>query len=97
MPEVNQIFISHQELLEMLVKKAKIHDGKWMLLVNFTFSGANIGPTPESAMPAAMVGVQNVGLMRAEPGAPTGLVIDASLVNPAPAKSPARAREKKQG
>ena len=44
MPEVNQLFFTHKEVLELLIKKAKIHEGRWMLSTNFGFAAGNFGP-----------------------------------------------------
>jgi hypothetical protein len=83
MPEVSQITFSHKELLELLVKKAQLHEGKWMLLFNFSFAAANFGPKPEEMLPGAVAAVASVGLQKAPPDAPSGLVIDAAVANPA--------------
>lgn len=80
MPEPTQLTFTHQELLELLVRAAGLKTGKWMLLVNFGFSAANIGPDAASVMPSAIVGVQNVGLARAPDDAPASLVVDAALL-----------------
>jgi len=57
-----------------------------MLLVNFAMSPGNFGPTLEAAIPGMVVGIQSIGIQRETPGtpAPTGLVVDAAEVNPAP-------------
>jgi hypothetical protein len=82
MPEVNQYVFTNKELLALLVKEAGIHDGKWMLLVNFGFSAANVGTSPDQASPAAMVALLSLGIQKAQPDSPPSLVLDAAEVNP---------------
>ena len=55
MPEVSQYVFSHAEVLELLIKKADLHEGKWQLIINFTFAAANAGPTPADIIPSAFV------------------------------------------
>jgi hypothetical protein len=82
MPEVSQFAFKHKELLELMVKKADLHEGKWMMLVNFGFAAANFGPTPEEISPGGIVVVSSIGLQKATDDAPPSLVIDAAEVNP---------------
>jgi hypothetical protein len=82
MPEVNQLFFQHKEIVELLIKKADIHDGKWVLAVNLGFSAGNFGPTLEQVVPGAIVSVLGIGLARAAQDSPEALQIDASVVNP---------------
>jgi hypothetical protein len=83
MPEVNQIFFQHKEVVELLIRKADLHDGKWILSVNFGFTAGLFGPTPEQTSPGALVGILGIGLTRAAPDTPDALQVDASQVNPA--------------
>lgn len=83
MPEVDQYTFKYREVLEALVKKAGLHEGKWQLTMQFGLAGMNMGPTPEQTVPAAAVGVTSIGLSRAKPDSPSALVIDAAEVNPA--------------
>ena len=83
MPETSQVTFAHKEVLELLIKRANIHEGKWMLSVTFAFSGANIGPTPDQVIPAAVVGIQSLGIQKAQPDSPDSLVLDAAIINPA--------------
>jgi hypothetical protein len=82
MPEVNQYLFSHKELLEALIKRAGVHEGKWMIVASFGFSAANFGPSPDQMAPGAVVLVQQMGIQKATPDAPESMIIDAALVNP---------------
>jgi hypothetical protein len=84
MPEVNQYLFTHKELVEMMIKKTDLHEGKWVLLVNFSFAAINGGPSPDQMVPTALAGVQSLGIQKAVPEAPPSLVVDAAEVNPAP-------------
>jgi hypothetical protein len=90
MPEVNQLFFSHKEVLELLIKKAGIHEGKWVLSANFGFSTGNFGPSPDQFSPGAIVALVSLGIAKAIPEAPEQMVMDAAVVNP----EPVRARKK---
>jgi hypothetical protein len=84
MPEANQYLFSHKEVTEMLVRAAGIHEGRWMLTVNFGFSAANFGPTPEQAGPGAVVGILGIGIQRVtQEGPPLATIVDAAAINPA--------------
>jgi hypothetical protein len=82
MPEASQYLFSHKELLETLIKKAGVHEGKWMILTNFGFSAGNFGPSQDQMAPGAVVVIQQMGIQRATPDAPEAMIIDAALVNP---------------
>jgi len=88
MPEVNQLFFQHKEVVELLIKKADLHDGKWMLSLNFGLSPGNFGTTPEQAVPGVIVAITGIGLNRAGPDTPAALQVDASVVNPAVPRPP---------
>jgi hypothetical protein len=83
MPEANQIVFDHKELIELLVKKAGVHEGRWMLLVMFGFGPGNFGPTSDQMTPGVVVAVQKVGIQRATPEIPLEMTVDAALINPA--------------
>lgn len=83
MPEVNQIFFNHKELLELLIKKSDVHEGKWTLAINFGFNAGNFGPSPDQLSPGAIVAVTQVGIARAPAETPEQAMLDAAIVNPA--------------
>jgi hypothetical protein len=83
MPEVSQVMFKHQEVLEALIKKAGLHDGKWQLIVTFGFSGMNLGPSDAEMNPAAAVVITGIGLQKAAPESPPSLTLDAAVINPA--------------
>lgn len=86
MPEINQLFFTHREVLELLIKKADVHEGRWMLAVNFGFSAGNFGPGPEQLSPGAIVALLAVGLQRAVAETPEAMTLDAAVINPQSAK-----------
>ena len=78
---------SHEELLAILLKSAGIHEGLWMLSINFGLSATNLSNSnngEENLRPCVMAFVENFGLMRVE-RALKGLTLDAAIVNPLPA------------
>lgn len=83
MPEVDTYSFSHKELLELLIKAAGVHEGEWMLQVNFKLSAGNFGPDESSISPGTIVVVSNLGLTKAPKDAPSALTLDAAKINPA--------------
>lgn len=83
MPEADRYTFTHKELIVALIKQARLHDGRWQLVAQFNFGAVNIGSLPGSAVPSAIVGITNMGLMKAPADAPPELVADAAEVNPA--------------
>ncbi len=83
MPEVTQYTFKYPEVLEALIKKAGLREGRWQLIMTFGLAGVNVGPTPEEMVPGAAIAVASIGLTKATPESPEALVLDASVVNPA--------------
>ena len=82
MPEISQYLFSNQELLELLVKEAKVHEGKWMLMAGFGVTPGNYGPSPDQMAPGMVFAITQIGIQKAPPDAPEGSWVDASVVNP---------------
>jgi len=83
MPEINQYTFPYQEVVEALIKKAGLHEGKWQLTMSFGLSGANVGTTGTDVVPAAIVPITGIGLQKAKADSPAALTVDAAVVNPA--------------
>jgi len=84
MPEVSELTWTHKELIELMIKAANIHDGRWMIELKLSFTPMNSGPSESQISPGVIVGVTGIGIHRELPGAPSALVVDAAEVNPAP-------------
>lgn len=85
MPEVQTITLNHRELIEVLIKSQELHEGIWQLHIEFGLGGANIGmPGTDQVLPAAIVPINKIGITQVDKEGP--LALDASKVNPAPAK-----------
>jgi hypothetical protein len=83
MPEANQYMFKYQEVLEALVKKADLHEGKWQLIMSFGLAAANMGPNDSEVVPGAAIAVTSIGLQKAAAESPVALTVDAAVVNPA--------------
>jgi hypothetical protein len=92
MPEPTQYTFNHKEIVEMMIKKIGLHEGKWVLVVNFAFGAANGGVTPNEALPTAFAAIQFFGLQKAQSDSPASLTVDAGEVNPAPGKAKSKAK-----
>ena len=97
MPQANQYVLDRQELLELLIKDVGVGEGRWMLMANFGISAGSFGPSPDQAVPGVTIGLQKIGIQRAEPNTPVELTLDASDINPPPKarKTAASKRRKK--
>jgi hypothetical protein len=83
---------SHEELLVILLKSAGIHEGLWMLSINFGLSATNMSNSnsgEENLRPCVMAFVENFGLMRVE-RALKGLTLDAAIANSVPVTAVAK-------
>lgn len=86
MADVERFVFTHPELVEAMVKAQGIHDGRWMLYVEFGIKGGNAGSSEQELNPAAIVPILKVGVQRIDethPLATTNLSVDAAKVNPA--------------
>lgn len=81
MAETKQITFSHEEVVTALVKKQELHEGFWQLYVEFGIGAANVGPSPDQLLPAAIVPVLKIGLQRVDKKE-NHLTVDAAEVNP---------------
>ena len=87
MPEINQYTFSHAELVEAMIKKADVREGKWVIAITFGFGAGNFGANEEEAHPGAIVGVQKIGIQRAQADTPLSMQVDAAVVNPRQSKA----------
>jgi hypothetical protein len=85
MPETSQIIFSHKELVELMLKQQRIHEGIWGLFLKFSLGASNIGPTQTEVLPAAIVAVTEIGLQKFEQE--TNISVDAAKVNPRTAEA----------
>lgn len=86
MPEISQISFSYKDVAEALIKKQDLHEGLWMLAVNFGMQATNFGPDNSDLKPSAIIAILNISLHKAEKE--TNLTVDAAKVNPRPKSSP---------
>ncbi len=82
MAESTQIVFSYKEVAEALLKTQNIHDGIWGIFIKFGIAAANVGPTPDTLSPAAIVPVLQIGLQKFEEE--NNLSVNAATVNPVP-------------
>lgn len=72
--------LSLREVGEALVKHLGLHAGLYDLGIEFKLAVGQVGPTQDSVLPGAIVGVSRIGLAEATSKGPN--TIDASEVNP---------------
>ena len=91
MPETKELLFKYGEVVEALLKQSDIHEGLWTLSVQFGLAAANLGPSDEELKPTAVLAVLALGISRVDKA--TNLTVDASVVNPAPARKPTNRRK----
>lgn len=86
MPEIDELSLSHKELLELLIKHSNVHEGIWSLAISFGIGVGNFGPDRSNIYPGATVTVNQIGIKRVPHGepadAPGAVTADAAAVNP---------------
>lgn len=80
MPDVTQYTFKHRELLEILVRKAGVREGRWQLVMNFGFAAGNFGPSDAELSPGAITAVNWVGIQKAASESPAALTVDAAAL-----------------
>lgn len=76
-----KFLLKPKELTEVLIKARGIHEGLWVIYMEFKLVGSNTGPGDTEMYPTAIVPVVGVGLQRVPKGTP--MAVDAAEVNPA--------------
>jgi len=87
MAEITQYSFSFSQVAEALIKQQNLHEGEWVVGVEFVLNVGAMGMNPETVRPGAMVLANQLQLVKAIPGQqhPPGFVVDAAVVNPAKA------------
>jgi hypothetical protein len=80
MAEASQVTFSFKEIVELLIKRQKIHEGIWGIYVKFGIAAMNMGPTEDEVKPTAIVPILELGLQKFDKE--SNLTVDASKVNP---------------
>ena len=83
MAEPTQFTFNLPEVAELLIKKQGIHEGKWLVGLEFNVNIGMMGVAPPNAYPGAMILCNGLQLTKGPDQAPANLVVDAALVNPA--------------
>lgn len=82
------ITLSLQQIAELIIKEQKLHEGLYDLAFEFQIGVGAVGPSPETVLPGAMIGISRIGIKRAEKLGP--LTVDASKINPVGTKEKKR-------
>ena len=94
MPEIDQYGLKNKELLELIIKDAGLHEGKWVLMASFGIAPGNYGPTYSEAGPGVAFALTKIGIQRADSKTPEDMLLDASVINPPPKARKSRKRKK---
>ena len=82
MAQSTQYTFSYKEVVTALIKEQNLHEGIWMLTVNFGIGATNINnpDKPDDLNPAAIVPVTGIGLHKVDEV--NALSVDAAIANP---------------
>jgi hypothetical protein len=71
-----------RELVEMMLRRENIREGKWVLAVEFGIGAGNLSqPGTNEARPAAFVPILNIGILRNDKSELDSLAVDASKLS----------------
>lgn len=93
-----QYFFDHRAIVEGLIKRQGIHEGRWMLTCELGLKGTNVNvATEEGAVlldPAGIITLHRIGITRTKED--NNLTVDAAEINPpkTPTKSTKRPTKK---
>jgi len=82
MAVATQYSFNWKEIAELLVKHQNIREGEWMASVEFNLNVGVMGQNPADSRPGMMIQISSIQLVKAPPGSPSNLVVDAAKVNP---------------
>ncbi|MEA2413649.1 MAG: hypothetical protein QOI58_306 [Thermoanaerobaculia bacterium] len=70
-----------REVVEMMLRRENIREGKWVLAVEFGIGAINVAePGTTDARPAAIVPIVNMGILRNDKSELENLAVDASTL-----------------
>jgi hypothetical protein len=72
--------VEYKEIAELLLRKHNIHEGVWGVFIEFKFAGINTKDPSGNILPAAIVGVQSIGITPFPQESP--IAFDAAKLNP---------------
>lgn len=84
MAQATQYTFNYKEVVEALIKQQGLHEGLWMLRVEFGLAATNINSSEGGTdlTPAAIIPIKALGLMAGREV--NSLTVDAAKVNPSP-------------
>ena len=87
MAEPTQFAFSFADIAKLMFQASNIHEGKWVVGIEYTIAIGNVGIVPTEAFPGAIIGAQRLLLTEAGAGPqPPNLIFDAAEVNPKKSK-----------
>ena len=98
MAEPSQYSFDLKEVTIALIKQQGLHEGAWMVALEFHLGAGMVSTSPGEPKPGALIQVNKVQLIRqSDPSSVPHLTVDAAEVNPASSQSKApRSRERKE-
>jgi hypothetical protein len=96
MADPTQYSFSFAELAKLMFQAGNIHEGQWVVGIEYNVTVAPVGLTPNEAYPGAVIAATKLVLSAVgDDPVPPNLVFDAATVNPASAKANPVAAKKK--
>src|ERR1700688_4204401 len=84
MAEITQYQFTFAEVAEALIKRQNLHEGEWLVGIEFVLNVGAMGMSVEAIRPGAMILANKIQLVKPPRGRqhPPGLVVCAAVVNP---------------
>jgi hypothetical protein len=88
MAEPTQYSFDLKEVTIALIKQQGLHEGTWMVALEFNLGAGMVATSPGAVKPGAVIQVNRIQLVRQDnPDSAPDLTVDAREVNPAPDQS----------
>lgn len=78
--DMNDNALSMKDVVAIIIKTRKIHEGHYVPAIEFNFGAGMDGPSEEDIVPTMRIGIKSFNISRID--TPTPFSVDASIANP---------------
>ena len=80
-----EVYLTHKELVELIIRKNNLYEGIWSLSIKFGFTGSNVEAPGRPKCPGMICVVESIGICEVDEV--DNLSVDAAKINPRPSIS----------
>lgn len=84
--DMNDNALSMKEVVTLIIKARKIHEGHYVPAIEFNFGAGMDGSSEEDIVPTMRIGIRSFNISQIDD--PTPFSVDASIANPKRIKKP---------